>query len=149
MNTPAKTQARPVAPGKNPGGDLVLLPRSAERPARAPAPAAAASVDDPARTARRPTALVTLMRDQVYVEVHDAGAVELVDRALLAALYEAGVGAGKDGPHVATAVVPPTCYGKIRVAARDEDAMRSYLAAARRAALAVLREARCLINDKR
>jgi len=145
LHTPAKTQARPASTAKN-AAELVLLPRGAARPAR---PAAPPAVESAARAARRPTASVTLMRDQVYVEVQDAGAVELCDRALLAALFEAGVGAGKDGPHVALAVVPATCYGKIRVAARDEDAMRGYLAAARRAALAVLREARCLINDKR
>lgn len=107
------------------------------------------SVLQQVRSGRRPYASVTLLRNELYVEVQEAGAVELVDRALLAALLEAGVGAGKDGPHVATAVAPPICYGKIRIATRDDDFVRRHLESARRAALASLREARCVITERR
>lgn len=103
----------------------------------------------PARPARRFTASVTLLRNELYIEVQDAEAIELVDRALVAALLEAGVGAGKEGPHVATAVTPATCYGKVRVALRDDDFVRRHLEAARRAALGVLRDGRCLITERR
>ncbi len=90
---------------------------------------------------RRPPAWVHIRNHELVVEVQDEDAMELVDRALLAALLQAGLGAEKEGVRVAAAVSPPICYGKVRVSQMGgADLARSRLAAARNAAIGLLRD---------
>lgn len=92
-------------------------------------------------------AAVTVHRNEVYVEVHDATAIDLVDRALIVALLEAGTAAEKEGPHVTTAVSPALCYGKVRISPRGEEHVRFHLEAARSAAVGVLAAADCQLAE--
>lgn len=110
--------------------------------------AAAARDGESGSTAPRPrNASVTVHRNEVYVEVQDAGAIDLVDRALILALLEAGVAAEKEGPHVTTMVSPAICFGKVRVSDRGEEHLRRHLETARNAAVGVLTAAQCKVAD--
>ena len=70
----------------------------------------------------------------------------MADRALIAALLEAGLAAEKEGPKVTTAVKPALCYGKVRVARRGDELAERLLQAARAAAEKVLLAAGCELS---
>lgn len=83
---------------------------------------------------------------EIVVQVQGADALELVDRALITGLLQAGLGAEKEGVRMTAAVEPPICFGKVRVYSQgDDDLARVHLDAARAAIASVLHAGGCEI----